>query len=1037
MRRFFASLIVIIAVPLCAGAQSSTLLPSIVQVKSLKDMARATASAIKAQESRKDATCWTTVRMMEQYYSTAPVDNMAALLKIEAIKNLIYKIWRHASVNADSCIVHRADIESALSKRLTDEELAFLRNPLLPGSSPLSVSLHDYHKVTENKRIILSILFDAIGRQGLFAINTADISPMDPEAADLLGRYGTVLNLKLLRLARQVTRQRGGKIVLPKDIRAAYSELSKFLGVSGSNVSGAANCSTFNSTADNKFLVELSREIIENKTESLRKWNSAVWKDTDDNTHIRNLLERIAGMPISPQAFKYLMTELEGFIEPISLGGLPAQYDEASNYAGHNWQPKDGRGGPTVLTVSWINNIMQHVFPVKADVRGDITVTVADSDLSKGLAFPGDQTRQVKLLGPDLDAVRDTTVHWILLKRIWQNRKALPLDPFAAELLSERVSEFILFMLQQAAAYARELHKDQIGLYQIIQALDVHFISSIPVEKELGWDSRAFEAKDKLLKRYPVRLFREITKESGISAKVCDIKAGSKTQYLATTSYSQRDTADKLRPYMQVNAGSGIAVTDINNDSLPDLFFPGSGCNRLYLNLGKYRFKDITDDSGINDTGYDSHHALFADIDNDGLDDLLIVHRDTATRLFRQTRTGHFKDVTAKSGIKSGPAAHTAVFFDYDNDGLLDLFIGHYGSTYPSLNGLNGNPNQLYHNEGAGRFKDVSVQAGISSTSWTLAAAAFDVNSDGFMDLFNANDFGYDTLFINQRDGTFREQASKYGVDDRGNGMNASLIDINHDRRMDIYVSVIDMFSKSLSFVLPLPDDPIKIDQRILKSFYYLDGNQLMLSSKDGRFKAAEAELFEPGDRGWAWGATFFDYENDGDLDMYLANGWTEDAVIGAQRNQFFINDNGRFYLDDKEDIASFSGMSRAVLALDLSGSGTKDLVVTGDNRPARLFKNLNAFNSNWIKIALTGRAANHNAVGALVSVYRDSGPVLTQQVTAGANYLTGDDRVLTFGLGESESVKKVEVVWPGGKKEIFNGPFKARQILKLKENTT
>ncbi len=324
--------------------------------------------------------------------------------------------------------------------------------------------------------------------------------------------------------------------------------------------------------------------------------------------------------------------------------------------------------------------------------------------------------------------MRDTTVHWSVMRRAWANENSRPADPFVLEILADRLSELALFMLRacDAAALERGLHVIDASVCATVLD-DYQF--KVPQRPGIAWSPALLAAKpDELLARIPKEPFLDAGAAAGLPVRSALVRP-------TPAALSSSGETMSLIGFM----GAGVAVGDFDGDGRPDLFLAGEGGNRLFKNLGGHRFKDVTDELGITDGRLDdAHQAMFVDYDNDGRLDLFIVHSASTSRLFHQLPNGHFEYVTATCGIITGPAAHDAVWFDYDNDGLLDCFVGHYGATRPSLDGRNGSGSRLFHNLGDGRFADVTAASGAGTTGWTLACAALDYDHDGWPDLFVA-----------------------------------------------------------------------------------------------------------------------------------------------------------------------------------------------------------------------------------------------------------------------------------------------------------
>ncbi len=477
--------------------------------------------------------------------------------------------------------------------------------------------------------------------------------------------------------------------------------------------------------------------------------------------------------------------------------------------------------------------------------------------------------------------------------------------------------------------------------------------------------------------------------------------------------------------------GAGTAVGDIDGDGDSDLFLAGVGLGRLYLNQlegDTRRLVDATAAWGIDADMTDSHHAMFFDHDGDGDLDLLVVRGRTPSLLY-DNQGGRFVDVAATRGLATVRGAHVASAFDYDEDGDLDLYIGYYGSAacnrgecegrnLPSVDGRNGSPNQLFRLDGE-RYVEVGAAAGVADEGWTLASGTFDYDLDGDVDLYLANDFGANPLLRNDGDGRFTDVAPALGANDRGSGMNVSFADIDGNGAFDVFVANIDMFSKTIKIVFPQDESVVNLTDGILRSFQYLSGNKLYLNLPDGeggrRFEAQEGKWFEPGDRGWGWAGVFFDYENDGDEDIYLANGWIPGSPAADQRNQMFVFAEDTYWQGPVEAPESFEGNSRSVVAFDADQDGDLDLVVNNFGQAPRLLENIQRTRNTALRLRLRGRDRNTRAVGAVIEI-RSGKTVQRRQITAGLAYLGQDDEVVHVGLGKAKAAD-VTVVWPDGSK--------------------
>src|SRR5688572_24674523 len=488
--------------------------------------------------------------------------------------------------------------------------------------------------------------------------------------------------------------------------------------------------------------------------------------------------------------------------------------------------------------------------------------------------------------------------------------------------------------------------------------------------------------------------------------------------------------------------GAGGALFDYDNDGDVDLFaVQGGGTapavsgrseskgSRLFRNdLGagrRPRFVDVTEPSGIAVSG-DGMGAATGDIDNDGWVDFYVTALG-ANRMLRNNGDGTFADVTARSGTEDRRWSTSATFFDYDRDGWLDLFVVHYVNfTAEMKRGCFSAasardycnpvvyapvPDRLLHNNGDGTFSDVSVRAGITrAPARGLGVLATDVNGDGWIDLYVANDGDPNHLWINDRGtGRFTDDALLSGIALNRSGqsqgsMGVDAGDVDGDGDEDLFVTNLDN-----------------------------EGNALYRNLGKGLFeeRTVEAGLFRLGFTGF--GTRFIDYDNDGWLDLVVANGAVRhqnrqvqkgDPYPLRQRSQLFRNDGGRRFLEVTDAAgAAFAPLhvARGIAAGDLDNDGDVDLVIFNNSGPARVLLNEAGSRRNrWVGMrVLDGR---RDAVQARVVLAGRRGRSLTRRVQADGSYCTaGDPRVL-FGLGDESSPQTVRVHWSGGNVEEFTG---------------
>lgn len=495
----------------------------------------------------------------------------------------------------------------------------------------------------------------------------------------------------------------------------------------------------------------------------------------------------------------------------------------------------------------------------------------------------------------------------------------------------------------------------------------------------------------------------------------------------------------------------GVAAFDFDNDGCSDLYFTNGAAipalkktgpefyNRLYRNKCDGTFEDVTAKSGTAGEGY-SMAAATADFDNDGLADIFVagVNRNI---LYRNLGGGRFADVTAAAGLsgvdpKLGKMwAVSAGWFDYDNDGWLDLFVSNYvawdaatepecgpkeGRFYCNPDAYSGLPNQLFHNNHDGTFTDVSRVSGIAAhTGKGMGVAFADFDGDGFTDIFVANDSVRSFLFRNQGDGTFREIGVEAGVAFREDGaaiagMGADFRDFDNDGRPDLVVSGMINDGFLLFRNLPKPQLFEDFGQRsgLLRGTRQLTG----------------------------WGLGMYDFDNDGWRDLFFAVSHFPalDRYIGksaAQPNRIFRSLDGKRF----EDVSAGAGPAFQAPALhhgaafaDFDNDGRIDVVVTTLEGPAKLFRNITR-PQHWLAVRLRGTRSNRQGLGAEVKITLQDGRTLHAQATTSVGYASSSEPLVRFGLGAETSVRRIEVHWPGAGTQQIND-VKGDRIVEIEE---
>ncbi len=526
--------------------------------------------------------------------------------------------------------------------------------------------------------------------------------------------------------------------------------------------------------------------------------------------------------------------------------------------------------------------------------------------------------------------------------------------------------------------------------------------------------------------------------------------------------------------------GAGVAVADFDGDGFEDIYFCNQlGPNALYRNKGDGTFEEVAAQAGVALGDRVCVGAVFADYDNDGRPDLFVTSTRGGNVLFRNLGGGKFEDVTKKAGVGHVGHSQSAVFFDYDNDGHLDLFLCNTAKwtedvynpnfRYYLGKGLFGGVltspkeyNVLYHNNGDGTFTDVTEKAGLKGRGWAADAVAFDYNGDGRIDLFVTSMFGRCQLYRNNGDGTFTDVTLEALGRTPWGGMGAKLTDSNNDGRLDLFV--VDMHSdmwmgadrghtsleiarqswnKKFAYALG-PEAEQKASERQeeadlekqvgWKHEEVLFGNAFYRNEGGGKFTevsdAAGLETF------WPWGIAAGDFDGDGWEDLFVTAGmgypfyYWPNSLLMNQRDGTFRDRaaelgvepprRGQFLpLPIGHDQAPRS--SRSAAAADFDRDGRLDVVVNNFNDQPYFFKNRFP-QKNYVAFRLRGTASNRDAVGAVVRLYR-GGQILTRQVQGSSGYLSQSSKVLHFGLGDDPAIDRAEVTWPNGAKQDLGKP--------------
>ncbi len=526
--------------------------------------------------------------------------------------------------------------------------------------------------------------------------------------------------------------------------------------------------------------------------------------------------------------------------------------------------------------------------------------------------------------------------------------------------------------------------------------------------------------------------------------------------------------------YEYIYNGGGVGIADFNNDQKPDIFFTGNQVpNKLYLNQGNFKFKDISETANINVSGRWNSGVAVVDINNDGWMDVYVcatTHPDPENRrnmLFvNQGTDGNgqpvFKEMAAEYKIDYDGNSIAAAFFDYDRDGDLDLYVlenqklTNAPTNYRSkiVDGSASNNDRLFRNDGNGTFSDVTIQSGIMYEGYGLGLAISDVNMDGWPDIYVSNDYlSNDLLYINNKNGTFTNRIGELMGHQSQFSMGNDAADINNDAMPDIIT--LDMLPETndrkkttignKSYLTYIHNEKFGYEYQYVRNMLHLNNglNENIKFSEIGQLSG----IYQTE---WSWSPLFADFDNDGQKDVMITNGFPKDITdkdfanyradvgnVASHRllidsipvikipNYAFRNNGDLTFADVTTEWGmSTPSFSNGAAFSDLDSDGDLDYVINNINDIAFVYENTlyqaeasnEGTRNNYIKIKLSGPSGNVGAIGAKVRLYYDSGKVQYQEQSVYRGFLSSMEGALHFGIADNPYVDSMLVEWPDGK---------------------
>jgi hypothetical protein len=966
-------------------------------------------------ESVRDPKCYATASRLEDFIYGTPLESEARFEKIALQKGFIRAVWSKATEASGgkeiSVDVLRPVLQAAVPYTQMPDGSWIVRDTVITARDK-----RQYGTVAYALRAILAVQQDALVDGTAFAPLSADAVELFKESIDLT-------TLASLQRADKEARRTNKDHIQPATLRAAWR-----------GVVGVQTVPAVARVAPSEQKFATIKAIVAEKLAAFEKYNSLSM-----TVFLRNLQVYMARhlWPSDPEegkAFRDQFTEtMIAWTHDVIL--------EAEKHARAKQHD--------LIRVDDVHDALQVYQPHQANQYEDI------------IFFPRlPKDERITIEAYDLDSFRDPGIHWVYLNEALNDPKypgTIEPDPFAAELLTEGAAQEGTLILRIAGMIATQEGKERLDHTHLTKATQriqtlLNKNASMPAVEKTAAAIPSAPATS--AKKTTGAFFTNVTEASGIrfEHRLSDWLARFIRGYQVVENGAVRLAVPPAF------GGSGVAAEDIDHDGDVDILLLGGAGNALYLNDGKGKFTDVTEAAGLDwkradGTAGEARQPIIADFDNDGLEDILITYVDDDHRLYKNLGNAKFEDVTSRTklggkGLVGGPA--TAL--DFDRDGLLDLYIGYFGDyvhgELPTLSRRNTNalPDKLFRNKGNFVFEDVSAGSGVENMGWAQSVGHLDFDGDGWEDLLCGNDFGTNAWYRNLHNGKFEDVSAKIGTDKPSYTMNVGITDLNRDGVPDVYISNIVTMDKDEKYVLPDTKTRMKFNPAKMANMRVVEANDLWMSGKGG-YEQSKSIGRGMQSTGWAWDADFFDYDNDGDDDLYVVNGMNEYAVYSsvnpyltdAQGNPskavlpvadretpvFFVNTKGMLQEQTAQSGADPAGNARSVAYFDADGDGDLDMVVNNFNTPALFYRNnAEKTGNHWLKLRLVGdpaKGVTRDAIGAKVTIDTASEKGMWREVFSTIGYLSVHPKEQHVGLG-NDTKADVTIVWPNGDRETLRG---------------
>lgn len=991
---------------------------------------------INSLEKEKDPKCYATANRLEDFMYGTPLDESARNLKIEIQKALILHLRKKGTENAKQQKVNTItfnalrDVVNSISTYRKNANGDFLYQY---GSGYITISKLDfkqYSSVSYAYRSILSV------EQDLMFLPNTEVLNFNKEVIQPLSDYVNLVTLVVLKIADKKARQKNLTSINKTILKNSWVSVLNQSHTIKSNEIIYPKLSTTNVSKKNTVL----KAIIKQKIEAYQKYNAVI-----ASVFLRNIQVYFARQkwPVNKQTSNELKTY---YIE--SLVSFSSSLLETAN--------KDAqKNNETLIRVNHIQTALNQFLPTKTNAFEDV------------IFFPNNASEKITIESYDLDAYRDSGIHWKILDYSLAdiaNSNIRDIDPNAAELTVEGIAQLGVLVLRIAGKVSHKKEKKVLDTKDIEQAF-VIIQNLINTYSSFSIKQNKTQIASSNTNTNTTAGFKDVALQTNISFTHKSSNWLSRHIRSYTTNTKEKTIKLSIPPAF---GGAGVACEDINNDGLVDVLLLSGLGNKLYLNSKNGSFIDITKTSNINhwnaelNSYGEPRQPVIVDFNNDGLQDIFITYVNDRHRLYKNIGNNQFEDVSLSSHLGGeNLVAGPATVLDYDNDGLLDIFIGYFGDyihgILPKLSrdNQNGSPNKLYKNQGNFIFKEVSF-TNDSNSGWTQAVGHADINQDGLQDIIVGNDFGINKYYYNTKSGIFKEVSEQLKTDKPSYSMNIGITDLNRDLYPDFYISNIVVMQKDEKYVTPNEDTEMKFDPKKMANIRTVEANDLFLSQVNNKTLTAYKLSTNIGRgysaTGWSWDADFFDFDNDGDDDLYCLNGMNDFSVYDTEnpfyferqsdsknivyaksnreKNVFFVNENNTLTNKAKSLGVDINSNARSASYFDYDLDGDLDIIINNYHDTANLLENRTRNTNKWIKIKLIGNPKmniNRDAIGSSIILNSKHNKNIWREIHSTTGYLSTHPKTQHFGLGKDVKASVI-IKWSNGE---------AYTIKNLKANTT